>query len=231
MFIDSRQNFRAAEPVAACPAPGMSRRAPIAAQGIHRLGQGIVASAQLPRTAPQTTGMSAAAMVETASGWCRAADLRRGMLIHTMDGGLRPLADVAIVTIWPGGEGSGDLLHVPGGILGACDDLWLMPDQCILVGSPLVQQALGLPHVQLAARHLAGFGACRLKRSDAAQQIVTLRFSQPEAIWVNSGLVLCCDGTLERAGEIAPRLDADHAADLVGLLSRDRLARAWDDAE
>lgn len=216
MFIDRSRIFRTAEPVDTHTRP---LQMPRAAKGIHRLGREIVGQAVLPRTTAAITGLSAAAMVETASGWCRAADLRRGALVHTLDGGLRPLADVEVETVWPTGEGSGDLVSLAGGVLGACDGLWLRPDQPVLISAAPVQQVLGLPQVMLAARNLAGLPACRIGRPDRPQQIVTLRFSQPEAVWVNSGLILCCDGTSDRMAPIAPMLTGGQAAALVELLS------------
>lgn len=220
MYVDRSQIFRAAEPVT----PSMRLDAmPKAAQGIHRLGRGIVGQAVLPPTAAETLGISGTSMIETAGGWCRAADLRRGMLIHTLDGGLRPLADVAVQTVWPTGDGCGDLVHLPGGMLGACDDLWLMPDQPVLIGAPVVQGVLGLPHVMVPARSLAGIPECNIRHPDAPQQIVTLRFSQPEAVWVNSGLLVCCDGTSARPVALAPMLAGDRAAALVELLAEDSL--------
>lgn len=218
MFIDRRQSFRAAEPVTAAFAPvrpGMPR----AALGIHRLGGGPVEPATFPRVQEERAGVSGGAMIETAGGWRQASELRRGMLLHTLDGGLRPLAEVAVQAVWPMGEGSGELVHVPGGTLGACDDLWLMPDQPVLIGAPVVQEVMGLPHVQVAARSLAANGGCRIGRPGKAIQIVTLRFSRPEAIWVNSGLIACCDGTEPGAGGVAPQLCTDRASDLMGLLA------------
>ncbi len=216
MFIDRSQIFRSAEPVDTRARP---LAMPPAAQGIHRLGRDIVGQAVLPRIDAAATGISAAALVETASGWCHAADLRRGTLVHTLDGGLRPLADVAVQTVWPSGDGCAPLVHLPGGTLGTCDDLWLMPEQPVLIGGPIIHDVLGLPRVMLVAGRLAGLWGCTLRHPPAAQALVTLRFSQAEAIWVNSGLLLACDGSGRRAAPVAPLLDGDRAAALVGLLA------------
>lgn len=222
MSIDRSQIFRSAEPAtepAAAAGQGGMEAMPRTARGIHRLGSGIVGQAVLPWTQPETAGLGGTAMIETAGGWCRAADLRRGTLVHTLDGGLRPLADVVVQTLWPAGEGSGMLVHLAGGTFGVCDDVWLMPDQPVLIAAPVVQEVLGLPHVLLAARGLVGIGGCRIGRPEGPQQIVTLRFSRPEAVWANSGLLLGCGGTAGRAAAVAPMLTGSRAAALAELLA------------
>lgn len=130
-------------------------------------------------------GLGGATLVETASGWCRAADLAPGDLLHVHGGGLRPVQAVRCR------DGAGGAwLHVPGGALDNCAALWLGAAQLVLIDTlrdPALPDAM---EVLVPAEALAGLRGITLHAAPAALPLVTLHFDEEEVIWAQSGLTL-----------------------------------------
>ena len=131
------------------------------------------------------TGLGAQAHVETAAGWRRAADLVAGDLLHVHGGGLRPVQAVQHE------EGAGaSLLHVLGGALGNCADLWLGAAQLVLIDTMNDPDLPDAMEVLVPAEALDGLRGMALQAAPARLPLVTLHFDEEEVIWAQSGLTL-----------------------------------------
>lgn len=161
-----------------------------------------------PLTAP-ATGLVSGTLVETARGWQPVDDLLPGDRLYTLDGGVCPLAGLAHSTLdGPGAE----LLHVPGGALGNCAEMFLLPGQTLLI------DALGrledAAFVRVTAALLEGHRGIRRIIPAGPVQIITPAFDDEEAVWVNSGvLVHFAAGSTEDS--FFPRIAAAEARALL----------------
>lgn len=135
---------------------------------------------------PGVAGLGAEALVDTESGWRRAADLATGDLVHVHGGGLRP-----VQAVHHSEEGvAPPLLHVPGGALGNCAELWLGAAQLVLVDTlydPALPDAM---EVLVPAEALDGLRGIALQTAPAGLPLVTLHFEEEEVIWAQTGLTL-----------------------------------------
>lgn len=168
MFMQNASAFRRAEKI------GFSLNGLPAAPGLSR------------------AGILAASLIETPQGWCRAGALMRGSLVQTWDGGLRPVAALERSYLVP--ETGDGLIHVPGGALDNCADLWLMPGQAVLIGSDVVREVLEAEGALVPARDLVGFRGIGVGRTEKMAEMVTLRFAEDEIAYVNSGALVHCAG-------------------------------------
>lgn len=153
-------------------------------------------------TALPIAGLTAGTLVETGTGWCRAETLQRGDLIHTLDGGLRPVLALHRAWLMPGA--GGHVMHLPGGALGNDDDVTLLPGQHLLVDLPLDQAGRGgLPDAlavlvpAVALDRLPGAGRRAILRP---VEVVTPLFADEEYVWAASGLLLRCPSVVQGAG-------------------------------
>lgn len=167
--------------------------------------------------APVLTGLLAGTQVETEKGWSDVASLARGDRVHTLDGGLARILGLDRRTA------SGSALHLPGGYMDACSDLWLLPRQPVLVST---LDLLPAPFVLIPAEALEVLPF--ISRRPLEAEVVTPLFADEELVFANSGVLLRCPGVIEGAGPMTldsffPALDRAEAQDF--LLSRE--ARLW----
>ncbi|MFV0512604.1 MAG: Hint domain-containing protein [Jhaorihella sp.] len=86
--------------------------------------------------------------VATDRGWRKVDMLRVGDKVLTFDRGPQPLVDIQRESVHPGGRAAGDAIcpiRVPKGALNNDTDIWLMPDQGLLVESETVRDVLDDP--------------------------------------------------------------------------------------
>ncbi len=145
---------------------------------------------------PKLTGLTAGTMIETSTGWRSVETLEPGDEIYTFDGGLRPLRRVNQMFLTTGADQlrRSGLVLVPGGVLGACAPLELMPDQHLLVQGRAVDALMGVPAALIPARAFTGLMGIRFIRATAAVCASTLEFDDEEAIWANNGMLFHCAG-------------------------------------
>lgn len=173
--------------------------------------------------APQG-GFLAATLVETALGWCPAGALREGMRVQTHDGGLCPVARLTRRGLSSGGA---MLVHVPGGALDNCDGLWLMPEQEILIASPVIEEVLDCAAARVAARSLAGFRGIGHRWRPGAGEIVTLTFAEDEAVFANTGTLLHCpSGRASTEPGFYPAIGAAQCQAMLALIAGGALSSA-----
>lgn len=165
------------------------------------------------------SGMLAASLVETPQDWRHAGSLMRGSLVQTWDGGLCAVTQVARQYFWPGA--GAEVVFVPGGALENCSDLWLMPDQLVVIASAVAEQVLQAAAALVPARALAGIHGIRLCLLPRPVEMISLGFDSDEAVYVNSGALIHCAGTMAAAADTSyfPRLDQARARALLDLIA------------
>ncbi|MFN3936399.1 MAG: Hint domain-containing protein [Gemmobacter sp.] len=160
---------------------------------------------------PVRSGLAAGTRIETASGWRAVETLARGDLVHTLDGGLRPLVRVDRDWIMPG-AGARPVM-VTGGLFGTCADLLLLEGQCLALetGNPRPEHAIAL----IPAGALRGLPGIRPVELREPLQIVTPVFADEEVVFANTGVRLLCPGADPAAPAWFARLDDGPARTLA----------------
>ncbi len=171
-------------------------------------------------------GLIAGTMVETAAGWRRVELLRVGDRVHTYDGDLRQLRRVerAYYGAAHGGYGLEEILHVPGGVLDNCEDLFVMPEQMLMIESQLAAELLGTPAVLIPATALAGYCGITRRQPEGLIETISLGFDDEEVVFANSGLLAHCaaKGAVATGSEFFTTLDNEQAKALVYLMGKNR---------
>lgn len=167
-------------------------------------------------------GLIAGTLVETAVGWRRAELLRVGDHVQTYDGGLRQLRRVerSYYGAAQGGYGLESILHVPGGAFDNCEDVFVMPEQMLMISSQVAADLLGTPSVLLPASALAGYRGVRQVLPKTLIEAITLGFDDEEVIYANSGLLAHC--ATGAGSDFFTVLDHGRAVALVSLLGKTR---------
>lgn len=164
------------------------------------------------------SGLVAGTRIETERGWQRVEDVIPGTGIHTFDGGLRTLKTVVrtrygadLPMVYPEG-----LTLVPGGALGNCEALYVLPDQGILLSGASVESLTGQARVLVRAADIAGHGEIGLAMPVDGIEVVQLRFEDEEIVYANTGICLHCppDGRGAAHSSVFRVLDAT-AADVL----------------
>ena len=133
--------------------------------------------------------------VATDRGWRRVDALRVGDRVLTFDHGPQALVDIQRESFQPAGRAAGDAvcpIRVPNGALNNAADIWLMPDQGLMVESDTVLDVMDDPFALIPARALGGFRGIRPELPEGALQITTLAFRDDEVIYVEGGLLAHC---------------------------------------
>lgn len=141
------------------------------------------------------TGIAAGTLVETADGWRRIETLRMGDRVQTLDGGLARIIGLSRQAV-----ADGRMMHVPGGHLGTCEDLWLAPFQHVLVdtmGDAAFPEAASLLLPAMALEGTIG----RLRPFAGRAEVFTPLFAEEEVVWANSGALLWCPGLAQDPAE------------------------------
>ena len=173
-------------------------------------------------------GVLAASLVETPQGWKPAGMLGRGSLVQTYDGGLCAVTQVERRYMWP--AAGAEVVHVPGGALDTCDDLWLMPGQAVLIFSPVVEEVLEAAAALVPAWALVGFCGISLRPLLRPAEMVTLSFASTEMVYVNSGALVQCQDAggaiADRQPDYFPRLEGARAKAMLALIGDAALSTA-----
>ncbi|WP_375552368.1 Hint domain-containing protein [Rhodophyticola porphyridii] len=176
------------------------------------------------------TGLLASTILETETGWRAAETIRAGDRVHTLDDGLRPVRRVDR-NFYGGvfGKPVVEVIRVAGGVLNACSDLYVMPDQPLLIDHPAVDEVLALPSALVPASVLSGFSGCGPMRSQTRFETVSIAFDEDEIIFAQSGVKVHCPAA--RAAEMAEdhymSLSPDQAQALLELIEDEGLWSSW----
>ncbi len=148
-----------------------------------------------------TSGLIAGTLVEGATGWMPVEDLRIGDAVHSYDGGLARVLGLDRQWLMP--APGAYLLHVPGGAMDNCSDLKLLPGQNVLVDTLGHADFPDDIVVLVPALALEGVRGTTRLRIEKPLELITPRFANDEAIFVNSGTLLHCPAIRQTAGQPA----------------------------
>lgn len=128
-------------------------------------------------------------------GWRSVDNLSVGDKVLTFDRGMQVIVDIQTETLFAPEQALSPQqcpVLVPEGALNNRCDMWLMPDQGILVESDAAIDAMGDPFAVIPASALKGFrGICSVPPMDRLE-IVTLAFANDEVVYVEGGLLGFC---------------------------------------
>lgn len=163
-----------------------------------------------PNLRATQAGLSADTWVETETGWRQAGQLRRGDRLHTFDGGLRAIVWLDRRWVLPGPQAQ--ILQLPGGVMGSTTDLFLMPDQHLLIDTWDETGLDGAVAALIPACALGGLGSIFWRSITAAFEVVTPVFDDDEVIYASGGVLLHCPGVIGLQQEdVFRRLTAEQA--------------------
>ncbi len=168
-------------------------------------------------------GLIAGTLVETAAGWRCVELLRVGDRVHTYDGGLRQVRRIerAYYGAEDGGYDLDGILHVPGGALDNCDDMFVMPEQMLMIESQVADELLGTPAVLMPAAALEGFSGITRRRPQGLVEAITLGFDDEEVVFANSGMLAHCPNGATKS-DFFTTLDNEQAKALAYLMGKKR---------
>lgn len=149
------------------------------------------------------SGILAGTRVASTQGWRVIEAISTGDRVLTFDAGLQPVTLIERTPLWPGRGACPAALwpvEVPVGALGNRDQMYLAPDQPVLIESDTAEALLGDPFALIPARVLDGVrGMCRVPPPDGAE-VVTLRFAVEQIVFANSGAMFHCAAASDLIG-------------------------------
>lgn len=141
-------------------------------------------------------GLLAGTHVVSNLGWRKVEALRVGDKVLTFDNAMQTVTGIQRETLWiaEASQAHPETLpvHVPGGALNNRRDLWLMPDQGLMIESDTAMDALGDPFAVIAAQALTGYRGITRAAPAEKLEIVILSFARDEVIYVEGGLLAYC---------------------------------------
>lgn len=178
------------------------------------------------------SGLISGVKIETADGWRAVETLSEGDAVYTFDGDLRPIRRIErrafgadLQDVYPDG-----LLFVPGGAMDNCEELYLLPDQHLLIESEAADAVFGTPITLLPAAALEGArGIQRVLPVDLIE-VFTLIFDEDEVLYANTGMMMHCPASRTDAdGRVSPffkTLTAEQGSALIALIDAGTLSTA-----
>lgn len=164
------------------------------------------------------SGLLARTRVETDRGWRRVEHLREGDRVRTASGDLASISNIERTLIAPDDyDGPRHVLLVPVGVLGSCIPFFLLPEQRILIQSPLAEKTFGVTSALVAARALAGHRGITPLHLPMESEIFTLRFEDEAIVRVNAGVLAWCPPAAGH-GASYQELEGDQAERLFRLV-------------
>lgn len=165
--------------------------------------------------------------LETETGWRAVEDLIPGLHVHTLDGGLRRIVDMRVLSLAAGCNDyyADGLTLIPGGVLGNCDAFYALPDQEILLRDKEVSDIAVSASALIRAQCLEGYRG--ITRTLPVDQIalIMLCFSETEVVWANTGVLMHCPGR-RSSHSYFPRLTPEQSLRLVSrMIARDETER------
>ena len=128
-------------------------------------------------------------------GWRAVETLSVGDKVLTFDRGMQTVFDIQRETLFAADHvfwsGKCPVL-VPEGAMNNRKDLWLMPDQGMLVETDVASDAMGDPFTVVPARALKGLRGIRTAPSVDHLNVTTLAFASDEVVYVEGGLLAYC---------------------------------------
>ncbi|MFT7594430.1 MAG: hypothetical protein ACI8R4_001751 [Paracoccaceae bacterium] len=140
-------------------------------------------------------GFVAGTHVASNLGWRAVEALSLGDKVLTFDHGMQTIVDIQSETLFAP-ENALPLAQcpvlVPQGAMNNRKDMWLMPDQGMLVESDAAIDALGDPFAVVPARVLKGLKGIQSTTPVDRLDVTTLAFANDEVIYVEGGMLAYC---------------------------------------
>lgn len=184
-----------------------------------------------------TSGIVAGTMVATESGWRPVEKVAAGDLVLTFDEGLRPVRHVRRrfcwsaeidypESLWP--------LFVPAGALGNKSELYMLPNQNVMIESDAAEDIWGDPFAVVPAAALDGYRGIARVCPMGQLEVITLHFDLDQIVFANVGALFFCqrasdlisDALSGTAGSRYPVLPAATAEALLEQVMLDEEAAA-----
>jgi hypothetical protein len=143
----------------------------------------------------RVSGLMAGTRVATADGWREVESIVPGDRILTFDAGLQEVTQVSRGVLWAGG---GDCprhlwpLAVPAGALGNAQDMLVLPEQSVVIESPVGEQLYGDSFTLVPAAALEGFRGIGRVAPAAPVVVVTLYFGTDQMVFCSAGALFFC---------------------------------------
>ena len=156
------------------------------------------------------SGLLAGTHVASNLGWRPVEALTVGDQVLTFDHGMQTVLDIqreSYVTPQTALDSLHRPVHVPAEALYNRRDIWLMPEQGLLVESDEAEDAVGDPYAVISANMLSGLRGISSGISAGDIEVITLAFAKDEVVYVEGGMLAYCphprqllfDGTMQRA--------------------------------
>lgn len=172
--------------------------------------------------------------VATRRGWVLVETLCAGEEVLTFDHGFQPIREIQTDLYEAGMRPGQRPVRVPRGVLGNAHDLWLMPDQGVVVESDAVQDHLGDPFAVIPARALDGFRDIAVTPTKSLFEVTILSFARDEAIYIDGGMLAFCPlprdllgGAVATEAPLYDVLDIAAARDLVDTMIRSEIQMSF----
>lgn len=141
------------------------------------------------------SGLVTGTRVATNIGWRMVEAIAPGDLALTFDGGMQTVVRVERSVLWSSPRNCPEHLwplEVPAGALGNQRDMYLLPEQNVMVESDAAEDCFGDPFALIPAAALTGF--CGITRVKPHEEIVvyTLHFKQEQIVFACSGALFHC---------------------------------------
>ncbi|MEM1351834.1 MAG: Hint domain-containing protein [Pseudomonadota bacterium] len=167
-------------------------------------------------------GLFAGTSVAVENGWQPVEALSVGSRVWTFDMGLQPVTRILPVEITMEGVGaklSKYFMTVPAGTLGNEKDLLFLPSEGLLLECENAKDPFGDPFAVVPVSALDGI--CGMKRGVPPQprKLFRLCFEQPQAVYIDSGLLVHCPTFDARFENERPRYDVKTAPEARELLT------------
>lgn len=141
------------------------------------------------------SGFISGTCVASNLGWRAVEALSVGDMVLTFDHGMQMIVDIQRETLFAPEHTlplSRSPIMVPEGALNNRKDMWLMPDQGMLVESDAATDVLGDPFAVVPARALRGLRGIQPVASGDQLNVTTLAFAQDEVVYVEGGMLAFC---------------------------------------
>lgn len=140
-------------------------------------------------------GLVAGTHVASNLGWRAVEALSVGDKVLTFDNGMQRITDIQRETMWMPGQPlplDGCPVFVPDGALFNRRDLWIMPEQGLLIEADAVCDALGDPYAVVSAGMLDGFRGIHRKPPQGRLDKTLLSFDADQVVYAEGGLLAHC---------------------------------------
>ncbi|QQA43326.1 Hint domain-containing protein [Pelagovum pacificum] len=163
-----------------------------------------------------STGIVAGTKVASSMGWKPVENLSAGDLVLTFDDGMQPLRAVRhqVLKIETDRRGADWPLRVPQGALGNQSELYLLPQQPVLIESDTAEAMSGDPFVLILAGVLCGVRGIEQVGLSGRVEVTTLEFADEQLVFANVGTLFHCaapatDKISTRSYEVLSREDGE----------------------